>query len=75
MPSTAINYFSYKPETKVLRVIFVSGTVYEYKTVPGGLFENMQASQSKGKFLNQNIKGKFPFEKIKSPGKNKRHPT
>jgi hypothetical protein len=45
-------------------VEFVSGLVYEYKSVPKKLYEQMKASLSKGKFLNEFIKGKFLFEKI-----------
>jgi hypothetical protein len=49
-------------------VTFVSGIVYEYKAVPKKVYEKMKASTSKGKFLNENIKGKFLFEKINSAG-------
>jgi len=64
MPSTVINHYHYYPESEILRVIFVSGLVYEYKSVPKNIYEKMRSSLSKGKFLNENIKGKFPFEKI-----------
>jgi hypothetical protein len=66
MPSTVINHFNYNTESAVLRVTFVSGIVYEYKAVPKKVYEKMKASASKGKFLNENIKGKFLFEKINS---------
>jgi hypothetical protein len=64
MPSTVIDHFSFDPETGILRVTFISGTVYEYKDVPVKIFERMKNSISKGKFLNSNIKGKFPFKKL-----------
>jgi hypothetical protein len=43
----------------------VSGLVYDYKAIPKGIFENFQNALSKGKFLNTEIKGKYPFEKIR----------
>jgi hypothetical protein len=66
MPSTVIDHFSYNPESDILRVTFVSGIVYIYTGVPAKIYEKMKVSSSKGKFLNEHIKGKFPFEKIHS---------
>jgi hypothetical protein len=63
MPSSVIHHFNYDPDTEVLRVTFLSGTVYEYKTVPKNIYEKMRGSFSKGRFLNKYIKGKFSFEK------------
>jgi len=68
MPSSVIDHFHYDPESAVLRVTFVSGLIYEYKKVPKGIYEKMKTAISKGKFLNKNIKGKFPFDKINSGG-------
>jgi hypothetical protein len=67
MPSTVINHFHYYPETKTLRVTFVSGAVYDYKKVPRQVFEQMQQAGSRGKFLNERIKGNYAFEQV-GPG-------
>lgn len=63
MPSSVIKYFNYHPESETLKVVFISGMVYEYKSVPKDVYEKMRSSFSKGKFLNEHIKGKFAYEK------------
>jgi hypothetical protein len=65
MPSTVISTMTYDPSTSRLRVIFVSGMVYEYKDVPEEVYIAMKTSGAKGIYLNQHIKGKYAFEKIK----------
>jgi hypothetical protein len=67
MPSTVIHHFSYDPESRRLRVFFMSGIVYDYVNVPAELFEQFQNTFSKGKFLNEQIKGKYAFEKVIVP--------
>ncbi len=64
MPSSVIARYSYNTETQVLRVVFVSGLVYDYKNVPEAVYQAMKATTSKGTFLNNEIKGKYLFEKI-----------
>ncbi len=65
MPSTVISTMQYDPESATLKVIFVSGMIYEYQNVPPEKYEAMKASGSKGKFLNKYIKGFHPFKKVK----------
>ena len=64
MPSTVISKFYYNTATHTLRIVFVTGIVYDYKHVPESVYENMKASFSKGTYFNQNIKGNYEFEKI-----------
>ena len=65
MPSSVISSMYYDAASSTLRVIFVSGMIYDYKNVPESVFKMMKAATSKGTFLNQQIKGKYHFEKIK----------
>lgn len=65
MPSTVIRSFHYNAEEQVLKVIFISGSIYEYLQVPEEVYQSMKASSSKGEFLNRNIKGHYDFMKIK----------
>ena len=65
MPSTVVNRFSYIPESSILRVVFVSGMVYDYENVPEKVYKEMKAATSKGTFLNRFIKGHYPFKKVK----------
>jgi hypothetical protein len=63
MPSTVISKFFYDADRHILKIVFVSAIVYEYKNVPEKLYKAMKASGSKGVYFNQHIKGKFKFEK------------
>ncbi len=65
MPSSVVHKFSYDAATATLRVIFVSGKVYDYKNVPEEIYESMKTSGSKGTYLNVHIKNHYAFEKIK----------
>jgi hypothetical protein len=65
MPSSVVASFTYKKETAVLKVVFVSGSVYEYLGVPEWVYHKMKTSGSKGIFLNTQIKGRFAYKKLK----------
>ena len=65
MPSTVVSTMSYDSATSTLTITFVSGMVYNYKNVPEEVYNALKTSGAKGIFLNQHIKGKYEFEKIK----------
>ena len=65
MPSTVISKINYDAATSTLRITFVSGMIYDYKNVPEEIYHALKTSGAKGIYLNQHIKGKYPFEKIK----------
>ncbi|WP_291907291.1 KTSC domain-containing protein [Chitinophaga sp. CB10] len=65
MPSTVVAHFSYLPEAATLRVIYVSGKVYDYLHVPLHVYEEMKQAFSKGTYLNKNIKGKYAYRQVK----------
>lgn len=64
MPSTVIRKFVYDSEKGRLYVTFLSGKVYAYLDVPESVYEEMKAAFSKGKFLNEEIKGKYEFVEV-----------
>ncbi len=64
MPSTVISAVRYDPVSATLRIIFVSGMIYDYKNVPAAKYEAMKTAGSKGKYLNKFIKGYYPFKKV-----------
>jgi len=66
MPSTVIASLRYDPESTTLRVIFVSGKVYDYKNVPIEVYNQMKNAPSKGYYLNKHIKGNYDYKKLKS---------
>jgi len=65
MPSSVVAAIRYDTVTSILRVIYVSGSVYDYKRVPEKVYKEMRTASSKGEFLNKHIKPNYEFEKIK----------
>jgi len=65
MPSSVVAAIRYDTVTSTLRVIYVSGSVYDYKQVPEKIYNEMRTASSKGEFLNKHIKPNYEFEKIK----------
>ncbi|AZI68131.1 KTSC domain-containing protein [Kaistella daneshvariae] len=63
MPSSVIKKYFYKPEVKILTIVYVSGAVYDYLDVPQEVFDDFRAAFSKGIYLNKNIKPNFRYEK------------
>ena len=64
MPSTVIDHYRFDPDTNRLRIFFVSGKIYDYQGISIDIYEKFRAAYSKGKFLNEEIKGRYAFEKI-----------
>ena len=50
--------------SRVLEIEFNSGRVYQYFDVDESVYQNFLASESKGKYFNANIRGKFPYREI-----------
>jgi hypothetical protein len=65
MPSSVVAAIRYDATISTLRVIYVSGSVYDYKQVPEKVYKEMRTASSKGEFLNKRIKPNYEFEKIK----------
>lgn len=60
--SSTIQGFEQKEENLIVE--FKNGRKYEYEKVPKELVEAFEKSESKGKFLNQNIKNKFECKRL-----------
>jgi hypothetical protein len=65
MPSSVVASMSYNPLSSTLRVIFVSGMIYDYLKVPDKVYQSMKAATSKGSYLNRHIKGNYEYKKVK----------
>ena len=61
--SSNISKVGYLP-TKGLIVEYKSGNTYAYKDVPYEIYTKMLESESKGRFMNENIKGKYKYSKL-----------
>lgn len=55
---------SYNSISHTLRIIYVSGTVYDYKDVPEEVFDEMKKASSKGEYLNHVIKKNYRYKKV-----------
>ena len=49
---------------KILTVTFVGDKKYEYLEVPQSIYDAAIAAESIGKFLNNEVKNKFNFNKV-----------
>jgi KTSC domain-containing protein len=65
MPSSVISSIHYDIASSRLRIIFVSGSIYDYINVPGEIYNALKKSGSKGTYLNRHIKGHFDFKKLR----------
>ena len=59
--SSNINKVGYDNNT--LYVQYKSGVTYKYKNFPQNLYESFLEAESKGKFMNSEVKGKYEYEK------------
>lgn len=62
--SSNIRSISYNPETEVLVVEYLNGSMYEYLKVPSSIYEGLVESESKGSFMNRMVKGTYEYVKI-----------
>ncbi len=62
--SSNIEQIGYEDSTQELSVRFKGGAVYVYQSVPGVVWADFIGSESKGKFLNENIKGQYEFGRV-----------
>ena len=59
--SSNISRFAYDDASRVLKVEFTNGSVYDYFDVPGHVFNGMRNASSKGQYLAQQIKGNYRY--------------
>lgn len=64
MPSSVVASFTYNTDKETMRVVFVSGNVYDYLHVPESIYQEMKAASSKGIYLNEIIKPNYEFERV-----------
>ncbi len=62
--SSNIKAFSYIEYYSLLVVEFKSDHVYSYANVPISVFIDMKKAESKGKYFNEKIKGKYTHSQI-----------
>jgi hypothetical protein len=56
MPSSVVAAMEYNEGVHTLRITYTPGAVYDYHNVPPDVYEEMKAADSKGTFLNHEVK-------------------
>ncbi|MCK1406375.1 KTSC domain-containing protein [Bradyrhizobium sp. 76] len=64
MPSSVIRFFRYAPETRELKVTFVSGRLYVYEDVSPEVAAAFRNARSKGTFFNREIRDRYLYRDI-----------
>jgi lysyl-tRNA synthetase class 2 len=62
--SSTIASAGYDPESGCLEVVFNKGPTYRYFAVPERVFEQLLLAESHGRYLNQHIKGRYPYSVV-----------
>lgn len=62
--SSNVAEIGYDVATMTLEVLFHNGTTYQYFDVPEPVYQNLMGADSKGTFLNTQIKNNYRYSKI-----------
>ncbi len=62
--SSTVLSIGYEPTSNTLEVEFKNGGLYQYYNVPESIYQQLAASESKGKFLHVYIKPVYPCSRI-----------
>jgi hypothetical protein len=62
--SSSLASIGYEPRTRTLEVEFRGGRVYRYLSVPPKVVRSLLEADSAGRYLNLEIKGNYPSEKV-----------
>jgi hypothetical protein len=60
--SSSIASLGYSPQDHLLEVEFHRGAVYRFFLVPEVVYRDFLCAESKGRYFNQSIRDRFPFE-------------
>lgn len=62
--SSTIASVGYDETIQLLEIEFIKTGIYQYMNVPLSIYEALMTAPSLGVFLNANIKGQFPYERL-----------
>ena len=63
--SREIEWIGYECKRSMLQVEFIAGPVYQYQNVPEKMYRDFLGASSHGTFFEDNIKGHYPYRKIR----------
>jgi hypothetical protein len=64
MRSSSIVSAGYTPELSTLELEYCNGSLYEYFAVPKDVCDSLLTAESKGAFVAQRIRGRYPFRRV-----------
>ncbi|HEX6909402.1 MAG TPA: KTSC domain-containing protein [Longimicrobium sp.] len=67
LASSSLRSVGYDPSARVLEVEFRNGGVYQYLDVKDDEYEEFQEADSKGRYLNTEIKPTHRYRRLKKP--------
>jgi hypothetical protein len=67
LDSSSVRSAGYDASERVLEVEFRNGGVYQYLDVPGEEYDEFREADSKGRYLNTEIKPNHRYRRLKKP--------
>ena len=64
--STGLSAVGYSKRLRALEIEFHDGSIYRYLEVPHSIYREMIATDSKARYYNQYVKGKFHCLRVKA---------
>lgn len=65
LESRMISAVGYDRKSHELEIIYRSGQAYRYQDVPGKLYQDLLHAESKGRFMNEQVIGRFPSFRLR----------
>lgn len=62
--SSNVEAIGYNPDSQILRVWYLNGSIYDYLNVPQIEFDGLQSAPSVGSYLSRSIKGSYSYQKV-----------
>jgi len=60
--STTLASAGHDGRAAILELQFRNGAVYRYFHVPASVYRDLLSASSKGRYFNQNIRGRYPYK-------------
>jgi len=65
VPSTAVAAVGYSKRLHALEIEFVNGAIYRYLNVPISVYQSLISADSKARFYDENVRGKYRSVHVK----------
>lgn len=65
--SSTLRSAGHHDQSAVLELQFRNGAIYQYWLVPRTVYRDLLGAPSKGVYFNQNIRGRYPYQRVQEP--------